>query len=137
MLKKTRTSTEDYLLAIYTILGEKDSVRSIDIAEYMGYSKPSTSIAVAKLRDGGLINLDRYKFISLTDFGRIFAEQLYEKRNFFAALLVWAGIAPGDAAEEAHNMEHAVSYSAFEALREKLDSIYRNERVYTPTRKKR
>jgi Mn-dependent DtxR family transcriptional regulator len=128
-LKNKRTSSEDYLLAIYIIAREKGSVRAIDIAAFMGYSKPSTSIAVAKLRDGGLIKLDRDKFISLTEFGRIFAEQLYEKRNFFAALLVWAGIAPGDAAEEAHNMEHAVSYAAFEALREKIDSIYRNERV--------
>jgi len=75
---KLYTSGEDYLKAIYILQKEKGMVRSIDVAEQMGMSKPSVSHAVKLLREGGFIVMDDDYTLHLTDLGREVAEKLHE-----------------------------------------------------------
>lgn len=106
-------SKEDYLEAILVIEREKGEVRSVDVAENLGFSKASVSRAVAALAEEHLVLFGEDKRIRLTPAGRLAAEQVYEKHCFFRQMLEQAGVEPGTAAEEACRIEHAISDEAF------------------------
>lgn len=115
---KLYASGEDYLKAIYILQKEKGMVRSIDVAEQMGMSKPSVSHAVKLLREGGFIVMDDDYTLHLTDLGREVAEKLHERHRYFTERLTDAGVDTDTAEAEACKMEHTISDSSFQKLKD-------------------
>lgn len=120
---KLYTSGEDYLKAIYILQKEKGMVRSIDVAEQMGMSKPSVSHAVKLLREGGFIVMDDDYTLHLTDLGREVAEKLHERHRYFTERLTDAGVDTDTAEAEACKMEHTISDSSFQKLKDQEQKI--------------
>lgn len=112
------SSGEDYLKAILILQKEKGAVRSVDVSEYMGVSKPSVSHAMKTLRDGDFLYMDDDRYLHLTDDGRVIAENLYERYQYFAKHLAGAGVDTAIAEEEACRMEHTISHESFHVLKE-------------------
>ena len=110
-------SGEDYLKAIYILQKEKGTVRSIDVAEQMGVSKPSVSHAVKLLRKGGYILMDDDYTLHLTDLGCEIAERLYERHQYFTEQLTGVGVDVTTAEVEACKMEHTISDESFQKLK--------------------
>lgn len=113
---KLHTSGEDYLKTIYILQKSKEVVRSVDVAEYMGVSKPSVSHAVKLLREGGFLVMDDDYTLYLTDLGQDVAEKLYERHQYFAKHLACAGVDAATAEAEACKMEHTISDDSFQKL---------------------
>ena len=114
---RLQESGEMYLESIYVLSQKGGNVRSIDISEYMGYSKPSVSRAVSLLKSGGYIVMDKDNFISLTESGLEIAEKIYERHTVLTAMLVRMGVSEEIASEDACRMEHAISDETFEAIK--------------------
>ena len=110
-------SGEMYLECIYVLSQRSDSVRSIDISEHMGYSKPSVSRAVGILRKNGYITVDSSGYITLTDSGRERAEKIFERHTILSDFLMMLGVDADTASEDACKMEHIVSDASFEAIK--------------------
>lgn len=110
-------SGEMYLEAIHVLTRENGNVRSIDVSEYLGYSKPSVSRAMGILRTGGYITMDKDGSISLTASGQEIAEKIYARHTLLTKLLVHIGVSEETAAEDACKLEHAISDESFEALK--------------------
>lgn len=104
---KLHASGEDYLKAIYTLQKGKGTVRSVDVAEQMGVSKPSVSHAVKLLREGGFIVVDADYTLHLTELGREIAEKLCDRHKYFTERLTGAGVDATTAEAEACKMEHS------------------------------
>ena len=111
-------SGEMYLETIHTLKKEKQAVRSIDIVEHLGYSKPSVSRAVGLLRRGGYITGDEGGFIDLTEVGREVAEKIYERHTLLTAFLIGLGVSEEVASKDACKIEHHVSDESFRAIKE-------------------
>ncbi|MBP3672824.1 MAG: metal-dependent transcriptional regulator [Oscillospiraceae bacterium] len=114
-------SGEMYLESIYVLSQKSNYVRSIDISEYMGYSKPSVSRAVNLLKNGGYIVMDEENYITLTDSGREVAEKIYSRHTVLTRMLVALGVPQEVAAEDACRMEHTISDVSFEAIKRHLE----------------
>ena len=114
---RLQESGEMYLESIYVLSQKGGNVRSIDISEYMGYSKPSVSRAVSLLKNGGYIVMDKDNFISLTESGLEIAQKIYERHTVLTAMLVRMGVSEETASEDACRMEHAISDETFEAIK--------------------
>lgn len=110
-------SGEMYLETIHVLLQRSGRVRSVDISEHMGYSKPSVSRAVGLLRRGGYIQVDKDGYITLTEAGLTVAQKIYARHTLLMGLLIRLGVTPQTAAEDACRLEHAISDESFEALR--------------------
>ena len=113
-------SGEMYLETIYVLLKERNQIRSIDVSEHMGYSKPSVSRAVGVLKKDGYILVDKEGFITLTEAGLAVAEKIYARHTLLTKLLTSLGVSEETAAEDACRMEHAISDETFEALQRHL-----------------
>ena len=115
---KIQESAEDYLEAIL-ILSRKhgDYVRSIDIANYLEFSKPSVSVAMKKLRENGYIVMDRSGYIRLEDSGREIAEEMYERHKVMTSWLKHLGVDETVAAKDACRIEHVLSRESFAAIK--------------------
>lgn len=111
-------SGEDYLEAVLVLQKKIGEVRSVDVARYVGVSKPSVSHAVSVLCDGGFLTKDDKHFISLTEEGRKVAEKIYERHKFFKEQLISAGVRPNIAETEACRIEHCISDESFLKLKE-------------------
>ena len=109
-------SGEMYLETIL-ILSQRGAVRSLDVAEYMHFSKPSVSRAVSLLKNGGFIVVDKNGFIELTDAGREVADSMYERHRLLTSLLTMLGVDEETAAEDACKIEHHISEKSFEAMK--------------------
>lgn len=116
---KLHASGEDYLEAVLILQKEKGMVRSVDLARHMEVSKPSVSRAVAVLQQGGFLTMDSDYFLHLTSIGQEVAEKIYERHQFFTEQLVAAGVDQQTAEQEACRMEHAISDTSFQKLKEK------------------
>ena len=110
-------SAEDYLETILILQERCGSVRSIDIVNELGYSKPSVSRAVSLLKSGGYIVMDEDNFIHLTDTGLEIAEKIYERHTVLTTLLIRLGVTPETAASDACKIEHALSDETFDAIK--------------------
>ena len=110
-------SGEMYLETIHVLLKKNGHVRSIDISEHMGYSKPSVSRAVGLLKTNGYIEMDRDGSITLTEAGLALAEKIYERHTVLTQFLVNLGVAPQVAAEDACKLEHAISDESLQAIK--------------------
>ena len=110
-------SGEMYLETIYVLSKTNSHVRSIDISEHMGYSKPSISRAMSILKQDGYILVDSDGFITLSDTGRSVAEKIFERHTLLSGILMRLGVSPEVAADDACKIEHAISDESFEAIR--------------------
>ena len=110
-------SAEMYLETIYQLSLERTGVRSVDVAESMGYSKPSVSRAVGLLKQGGYLLMDKEGFLSLTEKGTATARKVYERHTLLTNVLIRLGVDPVVAAEDACKMEHVISDKTFEAMK--------------------
>ena len=116
-------SGEMYLETIHVLLKKNGHVRSIDISEHMGYSKPSVSRAVGLLKNGGYIVVDPDGYITLTDLGMEVALKIYERHNLLTRLLEKLGVSPEIAAEDACKIEHAISDESCAAIKNFLSRL--------------
>ena len=110
-------SGEMYLEAILVLTRKTGFVRSIDVSEYLGYSKPSVSRAMGLLRQGEYIRVDTDGSITLTDTGLAIAEKIYERHTVMTDLLIRMGVSQETAAADACKLEHAISDESFEAIK--------------------
>ena len=110
-------SAEMYLETIYTLSLNSTSVRSIDVAEALNYSRPSVSRAVGLLKKDGYLLMDEEGFLTLTEEGRALAERIYERHTVLAAALEALGVDKETAAEDACKIEHDISDRTFEAIK--------------------
>ena len=115
-----RESGEMYLETIHVLLKTKKAVRSVDISEHMGYSKPSVSRAVGVLKRNGYIEIDDDGYITLTQTGAAVAEKIYERHTVLTQMLVALGVDPETAREDACRLEHAISDTSFQAIKQHL-----------------
>lgn len=115
-------SGEMYLETIHVLLQNGGTVRSIDISEHMGYSKPSVSRAVGLLKKDGYIQVDKEGYITLTDEGKTVANKIYERHTVLSRLLIALGVDPAVATEDACRLEHAMSDQSFEAIKKHLEN---------------
>ena len=113
-------SAEMYLETIYQLTKVKSDVRSIDIAEAMGYSKPSISRAVGLLKQGGYLSVDESGFLTLTESGRETAERVFERHQTLTKALEALGVSAETAAEDACKVEHILSDETFHAIKKHL-----------------
>lgn len=117
---KIHESAENYLEAILMIQLEKGSVRSIDVAHHLSFSKPSVSRAVSLLRENGYILMNRDGLLELTPAGRKIAETIYERHILLSSWLTSLGVPSDIAAEDACKMEHDISPVTFQKLKEHI-----------------
>ena len=110
-------SAEMYLETIYMLSLNSTSVRSIDVAEALNYSRPSVSRAVGLLKKDGYLLMDEEGFLTLTEEGRALAERIYERHTVLAAALEALGVDKETAAEDACKIEHDISDKTFEAIK--------------------
>ena len=110
-------SGEMYLETIHVLYKKNGHVRSVDVSEHMGYSKPSVSRAVGLLKNGGYIEVDRDGYITLTASGLELAEKIYERHTVLTNFLVSLGVNPQVAAEDACKLEHAISDESLSAIK--------------------
>ena len=110
-------SGEMYLETIYVLSQQSGSVRSIDVAEEMGYSKPSVSRAVGLLKKDGLLLMDETGSLKLTEAGEEKAKRIYERHTVLSRLLMNLGVDEATATEDACRIEHYISDRSFEAIK--------------------
>ena len=113
-----RESGEMYLEAILVLAKKSGYVRSIDVSEYLGYSKPSVSRAMGILREGGYILVEKDGAITLTDSGRKLAETIYERHTVLSELLIRLGVDEKTATDDACRIEHVISDESFQAIKQ-------------------
>ncbi len=110
-------SAEDYLEAMLMLKEERGYIRSIDVAEKLGVTKPSVSYATKRLRESGYITLDSAGMIVLLPPGLEIAERMYERHKLLTELLMGLGVSPDTARKDACEIEHDLSEETFEAIR--------------------
>ena len=115
-------SGEMYLETIHVLLQKNGQVRSVDVSQHMGYSKPSVSRAMGILKNGGYIEIDDDGLITLTKTGLAVAQKIYDRHTLLTRLLVSLGVSPETAAEDACKLEHAISDESFEAMKHHLET---------------
>ena len=113
-------SGEMYLETIYILSQTSSCVRSIDVAEHMGYSKPSVSRAMGILKQAGYVTADKDGFLTLTESGLDLAHKIFERHMVLTRLLTSMGVSEATAAEDACKIEHVISEESFEALKERF-----------------
>ena len=123
---RLQESGEMYLEAILVLHRKNGHVRSIDVSEYLGYSKPSVSRAMGLLKEGGYIVVEDDGGLLLTDAGREIAEKIYERHTLLTMLLVKLGVSEETAAADACKLEHAISDESFRAIKEYVHNVLGN-----------
>ena len=117
MTVQLQESGEMYLETIYILSQREKGVRAVDVAEYMGFSKPSVSRAVGLLRSGGYLELDENGYLVLTEEGKHFAGRPYERHLFLTDFFVSIGVDKEIAARDACKIEHDISDETFLAMK--------------------
>lgn len=118
-------SGEMYLETVY-VLSKNGVVRSLDVAEYMGFSKPSVSRAVGLLKQGGYLLMDKDGYLTLTESGLDVAKKIYERHTLLSKFLVRLGVDEETATEDACKMEHDISDESFSAIKEHVRRNMKN-----------
>jgi Mn-dependent DtxR family transcriptional regulator len=110
-------SGEMYLESILVLSESNPNVRSIDICEYMGFSKPSVSRAISLLKSGGYVVMDGDGYLTLTEEGRAVAQKIYDRHKLLTEFLVSLGVSEEIASADACKIEHHISDESFEAIK--------------------
>ena len=113
-------SGEMYLESILVLSESNPNVRSIDVCEYMGFSKPSVSRAINLLKNGGYVNMDKDGYLTLTDSGLAVARKIYDRHRLLTEFLVSLGVDEGIASADACKIEHHISDESFEAIKKAI-----------------
>ena len=113
-------SGEMYLETIYVLSRTSNTVRSIDVGEYMGYSKPSVSRAMGLLKESGYVVADKNGFLTLTERGQETASKIYERHTVLRDMLLRLGVDEQTASKDACRIEHVISDTSFLAIRKHL-----------------
>ena len=114
-------SAEMYLETIYLLSQQQQNVRSIDVAEYMGYSKPSISRAIGLLKQGGYVVVDDDGFLKLTGSGLEVAQKVFERHTIVSRFLIKLGVEEEIALEDACKIEHVISDASLAAIKDFLE----------------
>ena len=120
---KAEESLEDYLETILILSRRLPTVRSIDVASELNFSKPSVSVAVKNLKNRGQILVSEDGYLHLTDEGQKIAENVYERHTLLADWLIYLGVDPQIAANDACKMEHDITPESYEAMKKCILSI--------------
>ena len=115
---KMQESPEDYLETIYMLSLHSSEVRSIDVARHLGYSKPSVSVAMKRLRENGYVNMDDNSFLTLTESGLAIARSIYERHQVLSGYLMSIGVSEETALKDACRIEHVLSEETFHKIKE-------------------
>ncbi|MDO4261495.1 MAG: metal-dependent transcriptional regulator [Eubacteriales bacterium] len=118
---KIGKSGEDYLEAILVLSQKNGSVRSVDVANYMNFSKPSVSHAMKELRRKGYLEVAENGCLELTQEGQSLAERVYERHRFFVNQLLDAGVSQEVAERDACEIEHIISEESFQKLKKNYE----------------
>ena len=118
-----RESTENYLETILVLSQRLAAVRSIDISNELGYSKPTISITMKNLREMGYVLVDDNGYITLTDSGRAIAEQIYERHTILTRMLMALGVSRETAVADACKIEHDLSQETFDRIKDHLERM--------------
>ena len=117
---RLQESGEMYLETILILSEKLEHVRSLDVASYMGFSKPSISRAVSLLKNAGYLLMDQAGYLTLTESGRAVAEKIYERHKVLSRFLIGIGVNEKTAQDDACKMEHYISDTSFAAIKEHL-----------------
>ena len=109
-------ASEDYLEAMLMMQEKHGYIRSIDVAEQLGVTKPSVSYATKRLREAGYITMDGDSLITLTDSGMEIARRMYERHKLLTEFFVHLGVDEATAREDACKVEHDISVKTFDAI---------------------
>lgn len=123
---KIRESAENYLEAILILSHRQDQVRSVDVAAYTGFSKPSVSVAMKQLRENGYIRVEADGSLVLLAPGRAIAERIYERHCVIAQILMSLGVDERTAREDACRIEHVISPESFACMRHHFEEHRRD-----------
>ena len=116
-MMRLQESGEMYWETILVLSHQLEHVRSLDVAEHMGYSKPSVSRAVGLLKRAGYLLMDPTGYLTLTDSGRAVAEKIYERHNTLSRFFISIGVDEETAVEDACKVEHYISDATFERIK--------------------
>ncbi len=120
-------SGEMYLETIFVLSKKSPKVRSLDVAEYMGFSKPSVSRAVSLLKKGEYITVDKEGYLKLTEIGLMIAKKIFERHTLLSTFLEKLGVDPATASKDACKMEHHISEETFEAIKNHAEKYLNNK----------
>ena len=115
---KIQESAENYLETILMLSEKHPYVRSIDIATELGFSKPSVSVAMKRLRENGYVNMDDNSFLTLTESGLAIARSIYERHQVLSGYLMSIGVSEETALKDACRIEHVLSEETFHKIKE-------------------
>ena len=113
-------AVENYLETILILSKAQPDVHAIDICSYLGYSRPTVSIILKKMKDEKLVNVNDDNHITLTDEGRAVAERIFERHNLLSSFFIYLGVKKDQALEDACKIEHAISDESFEAIKKHI-----------------
>ena len=119
---KIKEAAENYLETIYILQNRIGLVRSIDICNEMGYSKPTISVVMKDFRNDGYITMSEEGFISLTEKGKSIAERIYERHVVIAQALMTLGVAEQTAYTDSCKIEHDISEESFQSIKRWLSA---------------
>lgn len=118
---RLQESGEMYIESIYVLSKKSGSVRSIDVCEHLGYSKPSVSRAMSLLKKGGFVVMDTDGYLTLTAAGLEVAEKMYQRHTILSELLMRLGVSEKTACEDACKIEHHISEESFNAIKKHIE----------------
>lgn len=118
-----KESGEMYLETIHILSKKSSCVRSVDVGEYMGFSKPSVSRAVSLLKAGGYLTMEKDGALLLTEHGKEIAEKIYERHTILTEMLIRLGVDEQTAAEDACKIEHDISDKTFDAIKRHIEKF--------------
>lgn len=116
-----------YLETILLLTEKHAHVRSIDVVEYMGFSKPSVSRAIGLLRSGGYVNMDKDGYLTLTESGAEVAHKMYERHKLISSFLQTLGVSEETASADACKIEHHISDESFKAIKKYVEDLRENK----------
>ena len=116
-------SGEMYLETIFILSKTNPHVRSIDVVEYMGFSKPSVSRAIGLLKSGGYVNMDKDGYLTLTEAGYEVADKMYERHRLISGFLTALGVSDATASADACKIEHHISDESFGAIKKFVEGL--------------
>ena len=119
-------AVENYLETILILSHKQPDVHAIDICSYLGYSRPTVSIVLKKMKDDNLVNVDSDNHITLTERGRDVAEHIYDRHNVLSSFFEYLGVNRDVAAEDACKVEHDLSNETFDLLKAYCNKIIGN-----------
>ena len=123
MRKEVSEAVENYLETILVLSKKKPDLHAIDICDELGYSRPTVSVVVKQMKGNGLIKVDEFNHISLTEKGRAIAEGIYERHNIISEFFMAIGVSRDTALADACKIEHDISDETFECIKKHIKNM--------------